>query len=328
MMTGIPCFAGCAVCWAMIRRRPAMETLEGLSEALETTGDIRSIVRTMKSLSAVSIRQYEQAEAALAGFEQTIELGLTALLRDRRGRGKPLPETVTGKGGEALIVIGSDRGLCGRYNENVARFGAERFGPQTVTLAVIGARAAARLEAEGRPADRHFAPPGSVAGLTATVQAVILETDRWIREHGVGRVRLVHNRRAGRVNAELSERHLLPIPESTLARLVDADWPGPGRPFFRMPEAQLMSWLVRQRLFVMIYRALAEALASEHATRLAAMQRAERNIEERQADLNSAYRRKRQETITRELLDVVAGFEAVGTPEPDNEAGQNGTAGT
>jgi F-type H+-transporting ATPase subunit gamma len=68
---------------------------------------------------------------------------------------------------------------------------------------------------------------------------------------------------------------------------------------------------MRQRLFVMLYRALAEALASEHATRLAAMQSAEGNIKERRDVLLSAYRLKRQETITREMLDVISGFEAV-----------------
>jgi len=62
---------------------------------------------------------------------------------------------------------------------------------------------------------------------------------------------------------------------------------------------------------VVIYRALAEAMASEHASRLAAMQASERNIEERRDDLLQLYRQRRQETITRELLDVVAGYEAV-----------------
>lgn len=292
-----------------------MDTLESLAEALDTTRDINAIVRTMKSLSAVSIRQYEQAEAALAGYERTVELGLVALLRDRRAHGLPLPETAPGQGGEALIVIGSDRGLCGRYNEIVTRFARDRIGADTALLAVIGARAAARLDSEGHPADRLLSLPASVGGLTPAVHDVIVEIDRWIRERGVARVSLIHNRRRGRANAEARERRLLPIPDSTLAQLAQADWPGPGLPFFRMPPARLLSWLVQQRLFVLIYRALAEALASEHATRLAAMQRAERNIDERRADLTSAYRRKRQETITRELLDVVAGFEAVSAAE-------------
>jgi F-type H+-transporting ATPase subunit gamma len=297
-----------------------METLEGLGDALDTVADIRSIVRTMKALSAVSIRQYEQAEEALEDYERTISLGLAAVLRDRRARGLPPPQTGSPRGAEALVVIGSDRGLCGRYNENVVREAGAQSGPETVLLAVFGVRAEARLEGEGRRADLRFVLPGSVAGLTPAVQAVIVEIERWTREEGIGRVRVVHSRRTGKAETEVVARDLLPIPESEIDALVREGWPGPGLPFFRMPPERLLSWLVRQRLFVRLYRALAEALASEHATRLAAMQRAERNIEDRQDELSAAYRRRRQETITRELLDVVAGFEAVrssGEGDPD-----------
>ncbi|WP_413719379.1 F0F1 ATP synthase subunit gamma [Silicimonas sp. MF1-12-2] len=294
-----------------------METLETLSELLETTGDIQSIVRTMKSLSAVSIRQYEQAEKAIAGYEKTIDLGFSALLQDRRARGLPLPMTIDATSqAEVLIVVGSDRGLCGRYNEIVARFAEENLDDGTAVLAVIGARTAARLEAVGRNPDRLFLQPGSVAGLGSLVQSVIVEIERWTRGPGVGRVRLIYNRREGRSLAVPVERVLLPIPDTYLAGRVAAGWPGPGLPFFRMEPERLLSWLVRQRLFVVLYQALAEAFSSEHATRLAAMQSAERNIRERREDLNAAYRRKRQETITRELLDLVSGFEAVtGSPE-------------
>lgn len=291
-----------------------MQTLESLSGALDTARDIQSIVRTMKALSAASIRQFEQAEAALADYARTIELGLTALLHDRRDRGLPLPRTaVEGSSRAALIVIGSERGLCGRYNETVVRHARDRIeGPGTV-LAVIGLRAAARLEAAGHRIDTLFALPGSVAGLSDLVQSVIVRCDRWQREDGIGRIRVVHNRRDGRVLARPIERQLLPLADAYLKSLLDAPWPGPGLPFLRMSPPALLSWLVQQQLFVSLYRALAEALASEHATRLAAMQGAERNIEERRDDLMQAYRVKRQETITRELLDVVSGFEAVST---------------
>lgn len=293
-----------------------METLETLSEMLETTSEIQSIVRTMKSLSAVSIRQYEQAEAAMSGYEKTIDLGLTAVLTDRRARGLSLPQTMArGTAREALVVIGSDRGLCGRYNEIVTREAESRLRERTAVLGVIGARAAARLDASGHSVDRLFLQPGSVDGLRRLVQTVIVQIEGWTRDPGVGRVRVVHNRREGRSRAVAVTRDLLPIPDAYLQGLITEGWPGPGLPFFRADPDRLLSWLVRQRLFVVLYRGLAEALASEHATRLAAMQNAERNIEDRREDLNAAYRRKRQETITRELLDVVSGFEAVGGPE-------------
>jgi F-type H+-transporting ATPase subunit gamma len=291
-----------------------MWTLEGLSDALATTDEIRSIVRTMKALSAASIRQYERAEAALGDYERTVELGLMAVLRDRRARGEVLtPQGPGGTGSEALIVVGSDRGLCGRYNDTVVRFAQDRIGPQTRILGVLGARAAARLEAMGHPPDRVLAVPGGVAGLAPVVQRVIIDIDRWTRDHALAGVRLLHNRRVGASLAQPVEEVLLPLSHPYLEGLATRDWPGPGLPAFRAPPGELTSWLVQQRLFVIVYRALSEALASEHATRLAAMQRAERNIDARREDLTALYRQMRQQTITRELLDVVAGFEAVST---------------
>lgn len=293
-----------------------METLEALAEMLETTSDIKSIVRTMKSLSAVSIRQYEQAEAAMSRYEQTIDMGLTALLQHSQARGMSLSSSVLGPStNELLIVIGSDRGLCGSYNEIVVRHAVERLQDEKGTLAVIGVRAGSRLGAMGHEPDHLFLLPGSVSGISPLVQRIIIKIESWQRERGVGCVHLVHNRREGRSQATSVERALLPLPESYLQMHLEKSWPGSGLPFIRMHPERLLSFLVRQRLFVVLYRALAEALASEHATRLAAMQSAERNIEERRKHLESDYRRVRQQTVTRELMDVIAGYEAVSGSE-------------
>lgn len=288
-----------------------MDTLESLADALDTTGDIQSIVRTMKALSSVSIRQYDRAAAAMADYARTVELGLMAVLRLHRQEGWPLPRGEGKAGRPALIVIGSDRGLCGGYNDKIARFALSRMGDQPTVLGVIGTRAAARLEAAGRPPDTLRSLPGSVEGVARLVQSMIVTVDRWTGEDGVGELWLVHNCREGAIAAKPQAHRLLPLPASYLEKLAQADWPGRSLPMVRMDPAQLMSWLVQQRLFVVLYRALAEALASEHASRLAAMQAAERNIEDRRTDLQQLYRQRRQETITRELLDVVSGFEAV-----------------
>ncbi|WP_439155170.1 F0F1 ATP synthase subunit gamma [Yoonia sp.] len=287
-----------------------METLETLSDALRTAKDIQSIVRTMKTLSAVSIHQYEQAEEALGDYAHTIDLGLTALLQQRRALGMAPPELNGGQSGaRALIVIGSDRGLCGQYNEVISRRAIEAMSETDPVLGVLGVRAAARLEAAGHTPDKILGVPGSVDGFDATVQSVIITIDQWQETDRVQRVDLLHNCRKAHNTAQPVMRQVLPIPPEYLARRTGATWPARGLPFFRMDHDALMSWLIRERLFVMLYRALAEALASEHATRLAAMQNAARNLEERQDDLNTAFRQKRQETITRELLDLVAGYE-------------------
>ncbi len=78
-----------------------------------------------------------------------------------------------------------------------------------------------------------------------------------------------------------------------------------GRP------AESLSALIREYLFVSIFRACAESLASENASRLAAMQRAEKNIEDLLGDLHGTFHRLRQSSIDEELFDVVSGFEAL-----------------
>jgi F-type H+-transporting ATPase subunit gamma len=75
---------------------------------------------------------------------------------------------------------------------------------------------------------------------------------------------------------------------------------------------RLFSWLIREYLFVSLYRAFAESLASENASRLASMQVAERNIENRLDELSAQYHQQRQSAIDAELFDLVAGFEALG----------------
>lgn len=298
-----------------------METLEALSERLHTTEEIQSIVRTMKALSSVNIRQYEHAVTAITDYERTITLGLQVVLHNRRNKAEPLdltgPDRKTGRR-RALIVVGSDRGLCGRFNDRIAEFANQRLSNDNPSpdgtppfVCVIGVRAAARLETLNLPADRLFTLPGSVDGLIDSVQAIVVEIDRWVREEGVGPVSLVYNRKSDHALAEATHKELLPISQGYLDRLAAAPWPSNRLPMYRMDEGELFSWLIRQHLTLVLYAALAESLASEHASRLAAMQNAERNINERRENLLAEYRKKRQETITHELLEVVAGFEAI-----------------
>ncbi len=78
-----------------------------------------------------------------------------------------------------------------------------------------------------------------------------------------------------------------------------------------MDRETLFSRLLNQYLFVSIFQACAESQASEHASRLAAMQSAERNLDDRLEEVTMVYHRARQDVITSELQDVVSGFEAI-----------------
>ncbi|MFO7854008.1 MAG: F0F1 ATP synthase subunit gamma [Paracoccaceae bacterium] len=309
-----------------------METLESLSSRIETTEDIHGIVRTMKALSAVSIRQYEAAMEALDLYGETVELGLSAVLRRR----PPDLRRRRGAGGPgAAIVFGSDRGLCGRFNERLADrveadVGTARDDGRGVPrLLVIGGRMATLLEARGVSVETAHMLPGSAGGLTRAAQAILMEADRWRAGAGIERIEVFHNRRAegaeGGATEPISTVLIPPSPE-TLRELAEREWPGRSLPDFRMEAGALFSWLIRERLLIGVARAAAHSLAGEHAARLAAMQAAERNIEERLETLSARRRRTRQTAITSELLDIVGGVEAMRRREDEREADEDAAA--
>ena len=105
--------------------------------------------------------------------------------------------------------------------------------------------------------------------------------------------------------------HFLPVDLASFQDLKAQPWPTDNLPVFTMDRDRLFSALIHQYLFVSLYRAFAESLASENASRLASMQNAEKNIDERLTALTRQYHQVRQSTITGELLDIVAGFEAL-----------------
>ncbi len=292
-----------------------METLERLHAQLEGLDELRTIVKTMKALSAANIRQFERAVAAVDDYYGTIEHGLQAVLR---GAHRPAPPARAGGPRRlAAIVFGSDHGLCGRFNESVVEHALERLASVPADrerryLLAVGGRAAGSLEHAGETVEIEQPLPASAAQITATVQRIVLEVDEW-REHGhVHYVLLFYNRRRSGRAHEPTSVELLPLDLKRFAGLSERRWPSRSLPAFTMERARLLGRLLHQYLFISIFRACAESQASEHASRLTAMQAAQRNLDERVDEVTGAYRRARQDAITSELLDVVAGFEATG----------------
>jgi F-type H+-transporting ATPase subunit gamma len=214
------------------------------------------------------------------------------------------------------IVFGSDHGLCGRFNEELAAYSLDRMGVSPALaeerhILAVGARVAASLEDAGQAVEEDFIVPGSAAQITATVQQILLKVDDWIEHAGVHYVYLFFNRRSTGGGYYSTGVELMPLQLQRFHRLEEEQWPSRSLPTFTMDRTALLRRLVHQYLFVTIFRACAESQASEHASRLAAMQSAERNLDNRLEEVTMAFRRARQTAITSELLDVVSGFEAI-----------------
>jgi len=289
-----------------------VETLEALGDRIATTHDLRGVVRTMKSLSAVSVRPYERAVEALVDYRRTVDLAMQVALA-----GEPPPQALveTPEGATLAVVFGSDHGLCGRFNQEIARFAEaevdRRSGGHGALTLTVGARVTARLETAGEDVVHAFTLPGSVDGLARTAQDLLLAIDRERRQRAIGPIVVLHNRPSDDAAAEPHAFQLHPLEPAWLEHLAARPWPSRRVAGFTMQRPALLAAVVRQHLFLGLFRAAAQSAASEHATRLRAMQAAERNIDERLEEMNAAYRHQRQAVITSELLDVVSGFEAL-----------------
>ncbi len=283
-----------------------MQTLETLQRAIDTSRQLKDIVRTMKVLAAVSIRQYEKAVQSLGDYSDTVEMGLQVLVRH-----VAFPARRLKNGEKAAIVFGSDQGLCGRFNELLLEYVREKLKPSKGTrLLAVGARADMGLESLGFRVEECFFVPGSVAGITLTVQQILQKIESWQAE-GINEVKLFYHKHSGRGRYRPIQQLLLPLDEHYFRRLKKKTWQGRSLPTYTMNPNVLFAALTRQHLFISLYRACAESLASEHGQRLISMQLAEKNIGQRLEQLTRTYQQLRQETITSELLEVVSGFEAL-----------------
>ena len=291
-----------------------METVESLKRRIHTAEDLHSLVRTMKALAAVNIRQLEQAVESLADYRRTIELGLRVVLQ-QRGRGsvkaRTAPQQTMG-----AIVFGSDQGMCGQLNDQIVAFALQQINEFSVpakrrSVLAIGARVAARLEDAGERLEATLPVAGSASGITPLVQDMLLHVEHWHSQQNIDQIVVFYCEHLSRAAYQTQRLDLLPIDRRWLESLQQKKWPTRILPMFTMDADQLFSALVRQYLFVSLYRACAESLASENASRLAAMRGAERSIGEKIGELTGLFHQQRQMTITEELLDIAAGFEAL-----------------
>lgn len=291
-----------------------MQTLETLREQLESAQQLHQVTKTMKSLAAVNIRQYQESVEAVAMYFETIELGLQIVLRQHEvAYGLTQPPTGNSLG---AVVFGSDQGLVGQFNNRVANYAIEHmeklgFEAQNRTILVVGHLAATTFEAIDYPVERQLAVPSSLSGVTGVVQDILVHLETWRSERQIDQIVLFYNSPRSGATYEPTIRRLLPVSSHWLQRLKNREWQSRVLPIYRMEWSTLFLALIRQFFFVSLYRGMVESLASENASRLSSMQAAEKNIRERLDDLHRQYHRLRQRSITEEVLDIASGFEAL-----------------
>ena len=290
------------------------ETTESLRRKTDSAGDLQSVVRTMKALAASSIGQYEKSVRALADYYRTVELGLGACFRES------VPSIAMGERDIrpharliSAVVFGSDQGLVGQFNDQVADYALKTLAalPGKAQVWAVGERVHARLADAGLPPAGLFAVPNSVQAITPLVGQIQIESEAHHAKAENADLWVFHNRPLSGALYEPISQRLLPLDSQWQQGLAKVRWPTGNLPETMGGGGTTLRALLREYLFISLFRACAESLASENASRLAAMERADKNINDLLEQLHRAFHQLRQSGIDEELFDVISGFEAL-----------------
>jgi F-type H+-transporting ATPase subunit gamma len=290
------------------------DTTASLRRKIKSAGDLQSVVRTMKALAASSIGQYEKSVRALGDYYRTVELGLGACFRESESasgkverKGHPDARAI------GAVVFGSDQGLVGQFNDIVADYAIKTLAalPGKPKVWAVGERVQARLADAGVQLMGLFAVPNSVKAITPLIGQIQIESEAHRAKGDYAQLYVFHNRpKSGALYEPVGQR-LLPLDAPWQRGLAQIPWPTATLPEVMRGGTATLRALIREYLFISLFRACAESLASENASRLAAMQRADKNIDDLLETLHGTFHRLRQSGIDEELFDVISGCEAL-----------------
>lgn len=288
-------------------------TTTSLRQKIDGAKDLRSVVRTMKAVAASSIEQYENSVSGLADYYRSVEIGLGACLRSEIQmdpvvvRGKQQTRSIQ------AIVFGSDQGLVGQFNDKVVDFAVKTLSelPGTSLVWAVGERVNLGLVDSGLPVITHFELPTSVKGIIPLVGQILIESQRRSDREGASELYLFYNRPISATVYSPIVQRLLPLDQEWLGKIHKTPWPSGRYAQIFGDGTETLRALISEYLFVSIFRACAESLSSENASRLAAMQRADQNIDEMLKNLTSDFHRLRKEGIDEELFDVITSFDSL-----------------
>jgi len=287
--------------------------------------NIQQITRAMKMVAAARLRRAEEAITALRPYSARLDKLCGRLLQAAIGTEHPFFRKGRGKG-QAVLVVCSDSGLCGSYNNRVIQAAmdllAEREGQNQFVVAV-GQRGIGRLTRAGFQIARtyenvfnpvHFDTAQSVAWELEQIflredvdEAVMVFTEFFSSMRQVVTTRRLLPCHPEQLREDLKKQYSEPVPDGMRVEPEDVD-EGADRVYIHEPDPEAIGEeLLKHNISVQVYRALLEAQASEHGARMVAMDNATENADEMIEELTLRMNRVRQESITNEILDVLGG---------------------
>jgi F-type H+-transporting ATPase subunit gamma len=287
-----------------------MPSLIDIRRRVRAVKATQQITKAMKMIAASRLRRAQERVINARPYAQQMLRVLNNLASRVRPGAHPLLTQSPGPGGRTLlVVITADKGLCGSFNANVIKSANQFIHEQPdrqVALGLVGRKGREFFRRRGF--DVRYEEVGLFSNLSfGHAQAV---ARRAIEEYGGGRassVYLVYNEFKSIMQQRVVLERLLPI-----ARLEDVARSGPQVDYLYEPDPnQILGRLLPAHVEVQVYRALIESAAAEHAARMTAMDSATRNASDMIDELTLHMNKVRQAAITREIIEVVSGAQAL-----------------
>jgi F-type H+-transporting ATPase subunit gamma len=284
-----------------------MASLKIIRKRISSVKSTQKITKAMKMVSAAKLRRAQEAATAARPYADK----LTHLLHNVAARvvdsTHPLLQTRPEERSIHLLLVTADRGLCGGYNANLIRKAEallQERGREHVRMTIVGRRGFDYFKKRNvHIADKHinlFGGPGS-----ELARSIAEQLAREFADGTTDGVYLIYSHfRSALVQLPTLEK-LLPITPEAAAGADAIDY------LYEPNAAELLDRLLRQYVTVLIHRAFLEATASEHGARMTAMESATSNASDMIESLTLAMNRARQANITKELMEIVGGAEAL-----------------
>ncbi len=293
-----------------------MASLRDIRKRIRTVKNTRQITKAMKMVAAAKLRKAQEAIIAARPYAQMLDQIITDLAARSADQevAHPLLTARPVKRAE-VVLLTSDRGLAGGFNSNVIRranrFLYENSALERIQLSTVGRKGHDFFRQRGQAIRKDFG--GLYQRLSyLSARQVAEELTASFLNGEVDAVYIIYNEFVSAISQKVSLAQMLPlqtfVPEATPGApagpaLVDFKYE-PGR-------QEVLDRLVPQAVSIKLYRALLESVASEHGARMSAMENATSNATDMIASLSLHYNRTRQAVITKELMEIVSGAEAL-----------------
>ena len=291
-----------------------MPSLKSIKKRISSTKSTRQITKAMKMVSAAKLRRAQEAVVAARPFSNKLQQVIASLARREDQDAHPLLAQ-RGQGKALVVLITSDRGLCGGFNGNVSKaverhIRANPDGFEQLDLLLIGRKGNDYLKR--RPGMSIYKVYENLLGTGqvgyAPASLLGQELVELYESEQYDAVFLAFNAFRSAISQEPIIKQLLPV----VPAVEESDTGEYLADYLYEPDVTaVLSALLPKYVEVQIFRAFLESVASEHGARMSAMDSASKNATEMIGKLTLQYNRARQAAITKELMEIISGAESI-----------------